>query len=210
MKSSLTAALITFTVMSLQLSAQTGSVSSTTSDKSKKNLYIDVHHLTPGKITYKDIEGAHAKDLQVEKKYGVHILRYWANADKGLVYCLASAGDSNALRQTHAEAHGLIPDQIYKVTEGNWADVMGKKNLFLDMHELGAGKVTAKDVEAAHVKDLATEHKYGVNIINYWFDEKSGIVMCLAEAKDANALIKTHKEAHGLVPISVVKVKQGK
>ena len=51
--------------------------------------------------------------------------------------------------------------------------------------------------------------KYGVNLINYWVDEKNGTVMCLAQAPDSAALIKTHKEAHGLIPVSVMLVKQG-
>ena len=33
--------------------------------------------------------------------------------------------------------------------------------------------------------------------------------MCLAQAKDSNALIQTHKEAHGLLPARVSKVKEG-
>jgi len=33
--------------------------------------------------------------------------------------------------------------------------------------------------------------------------------MCLLQAKDAASVIKTHKEAHGLVPAYVLKVKQG-
>ena len=35
------------------------------------------------------------------------------------------------------------------------------KKLFLDVHDVGPGKVTAKDVAGAHQKDLATEKKYG-------------------------------------------------
>jgi hypothetical protein len=85
----------------------------------------------------------------------------------------------------------------------------GKNNLYLDIHELGAGKVTAADVAGAHQKDLAIQGKYGVNLINYWVDEKKGTVMCLAQAPDSTALINTHKEAHGLIPIRVEKVKQG-
>jgi hypothetical protein len=27
--------------------------------------------------------------------------------------------------------------------------------------------------------------KYGVNFINYWVDEKNGVVMCLSEAADS-------------------------
>ena len=42
------------------------------------------------------------------------------------------------------------------------------KNLYIDVHHLGAGKVTVKDVAVAHQKDLAVEEKYGVNIIQYF------------------------------------------
>jgi hypothetical protein len=95
------------------------------------------------------------------------------------------------------------------VTEGTEAALKGNRNLFLDIHYLGAGHVTAKDVAGAHQKDLAIQSKYGVNLINYWVNERDGIVMCLAEAKDSSALINTHREAHGLLPSKVFKVKQG-
>src|SRR5436853_608072 len=85
----------------------------------------------------------------------------------------------------------------------------GGKHLFLDVHQLDAAKVTGKDVAAAHQKDLAMQKKYGVNLVNYWVDEKEGIVMCLAQAKDSMDLIKTHKEAHGLLPARVMMVKEG-
>jgi hypothetical protein len=112
------------------------------------------------------------------------------------------------LRRTHAEAHGLLPDRIYEVTEGQEAALKGNDNLYLDIHQVGAG-VRAEDVAAAHKKDLAVQKKYGVNLIDYWFDAEDGIIMCLAQAPDSNALINTHKEAHGLVPVHVSKVQQG-
>src|SRR4051794_22809253 len=59
--------------------------------------------------------------------------------------------------------------------------------LFLDVHDLGPGKVTAEAVAAAHKKDLATQGKYGVHYQSYWFDEKEGKVYCLAEAPSAEA-----------------------
>ncbi|PWT77312.1 MAG: DUF4242 domain-containing protein [Bacteroidetes bacterium] len=75
---------------------------------------------------------------------------------------------------------------------------------------MGPGKVSAAAVAGAHEKDLAVQKKYGVNLIDYWVDEKAGIVMCLAQAKDSAALVNTHKEAHGLMPLTVEAVKQGK
>jgi len=155
------------------------------------------------------VQAAHQKDLGVQKKYGVNMIKYWFDETKGDVYCLLSSPDTQSIRKTHAEAHGLLPDEIYQVTTGKEEIIKGKDNLYLDLHELGAGKVTAKDAAEAHKKDLAVQKKHGVNLINYWVDEKNGVVMCLAQAPNADSLINTHKEAHGLVPVKVVKVKQG-
>ncbi|HET6253086.1 MAG TPA: DUF4242 domain-containing protein [Puia sp.] len=173
------------------------------------SLYIDVHHLGPGKVTATAVAAAHQKDLAVEKKYNVTFIKYWVDVNKGDVYCLSSATDPQSIRATHSEAHGLLPDQIYKVTAGQEAILKGNNNFYLDIHELGPGNVTAAAVAAAHQKDLAVEQKYGVNFINYWVDEKSGTVLCLSQAPDSLAVINTHKEAHGLIPVSVVKVEQG-
>ena len=193
--------------ISFHISAQ--AIDTSAQLKNAINLYIDVHQLTPGKVKFTDVEAAHVKDLAVENKYGVHFINYWVDEEQGLVYCLSSTGDSSSIRKTHAEAHGLLPDHIFKVTEGSAAALTGNKNLFLDIHKLGAGNVTAAAVADAHKKDLAVQGKYGVNFINYWVDEKAGVVMCLSEAADSNAIIATHKEAHGLIPVEILSVKQG-
>ena len=174
-----------------------------------KHLFIDVHHVAPGTITNADVAAAHAKDLAVEKKYGVEFIKYWVDTARGAIYCLSSANDSVSVMKTHAEAHGLLPENVYPVTAGTEAVLNGGKNLFLDVHELGAGNVTASAVEGAHQKDLAVEKKYGVNFINYWVNEKDGVIMCLSQAPDSNAVINTHKDAHGLLPKYVLQVKQG-
>jgi len=176
---------------------------------SSNNLYLDVHHFGAGKVKFEDVEKAHAKDLATEKQYGVQFIKYWVDEADGNVYCLSSAPDSGAIRKTHAQAHGLLPDQIYMVNAGKESSEVNNANYFLDIHHLGAGKVTAKDVAAAHQKDLAVEKKYGVNFINYWVNEKDGIVVCFSQAPDSNAIVATHKEAHGLVPDEIEQVKQG-
>jgi len=189
---------------SFQLRAQTTSTGDGT-----KHLYIDVHHLGAGNVTYEAVAAAHAKDLAVENKYNTQFLKYWVDESKGVVYCLSSTADTASIRKTHAAAHGLLPDHIYAVTDGMAAAMKGNTNLYLDVHELGAGKVTAKDVAGAHQKDLAVQQQYAVNFINYWVDEKEGVVMCLSEAKDSSDVIKTHAAAHGLLPAYIMKVKQG-
>jgi uncharacterized protein Usg len=193
------ATFVAINLVSLQLCAQ--------SDNKSKNLYMDIHHLGPGKVKYEDVAKAHAKDLAVEGKYGVNFIKYWVDEANGNVYCLSSAADTQSIRKTHAEAHGLLPDQIYLVKGGAESSLNSGQKFFLDVHKLGEGKVTAKDVAAAHQKDLAVEQKYGVNFINYWVNEKDGIVVCFSQAPDSTAIINTHKEAHGLVPAYVEQVK---
>jgi len=204
-------------VISCRLYAQQQNNSTASSKKSNssktkhadKYLFIDVHHLEPGKITYEGVAKAHVKDLATEKKYGVKFIKYWVDTARGYVYCLSSARDTQSIVKTHSEAHGLLPDRVYLVTDGPEATLNGGKDLFLDVHELGAGNVKASDVAGAHQKDLAVQKKYGVNFINYWVNEKDGIVMCLSEAPDPSAIVNTHKEAHGLIPKYVEEVKQG-
>lgn len=176
----------------------------------KNHLYMDVHQLEPGKVKFADVAAAHQKDLATQGKYGVNFIKYWVDEKNGLVYCLSSSPDSEAVKHTHAESHGLIPAQVYEVSSGEETPDIKPENLYLDVHQLGAGKVTVKDVAEAHKKDLAVEGKNNVSFINYWVDEKNGVVMCLSQAPNEQAVIKTHKEAHGLIPESVVAVKEGK
>ena len=171
--------------------------------------FIDVHDLEPGKVTFEDVAGAHKKDLATQGRYGVNFLKFWVDEQKGKVYCLSTANNEESVKNSHKEAHGLIPSVVYKVTDGPEAVTTGNKQFFIDVHEMGPGNVTAKDVAGAHDKDLATQGKYGVNFINYWVDEKKGVIMCLSEAADSNAVKKTHKEAHGLLPAYILQVKQG-
>ncbi|HXR84982.1 MAG TPA: DUF4242 domain-containing protein [Hanamia sp.] len=194
---------------SLVLFAVCFSLGSSAQNNGTSNLYIDVHHLGAGNVTSEGVANAHAKDLATEDKYGVKFIKYWVDTARGDVYCLSSSPDPESIRKTHAEAHGLLPDSIYLVTSGTTAAMQGGKNLFLDVHELGAGNVTAAAVAEAHKKDLAVEKKYGVNFLNYWVNEKDGVIMCLSEAPDSNAVIETHREAHGLLPKYVLQVKEG-
>ena len=201
--------ILVFSAISFNLSAQPLKPDSSNQKASVNHLYIDVHQLEPGKVKFEAVAEAHKKDLATQDKYGVNFMKYWVDEKKGLVYCLSSANDSGAVKKTHAEAHGLLPANIYEVTDGEAAAIKNKDNLFLDIHYLGAGNVTAHAVAEAHLKDLNTQNKYGVNFINYWVNEKEGVIMCLSQAKDSSSIIKTHQEAHGLLPKTILKVKQG-
>lgn len=173
-----------------------------------KKLYLDVHDIGPGKVTFAAVADAHKKDLATQGEFDVSFIKYWVDEQAGKVYCLAEASSEANLFKTHEKAHGLVPDNIMEVSSGTEAALNGRQ-LFLDVHHLEPGSVTAEAVAGAHEKDLAVQGKYDVSFINYWVDERLGTVVCLSEAPDSLAVIKTHTEAHGLVPSKVERVQQG-
>ena len=79
-------------------------------------LFMDVHHITGG-VSEADVAGAHAADLAVQGAHGVNYLRYWVNEAEGKIFCLVEAPDAEAANAVHKEAHGLVADEIYPVTE---------------------------------------------------------------------------------------------
>lgn len=80
-------------------------------------LFMDEHDL--GKVSAADVAGAHAKDLEVQAKYGVKYQRYWVNEEAGKIYCLVEAPDAEAANTVRREAHGLVASSIHEVIEGS-------------------------------------------------------------------------------------------
>jgi hypothetical protein len=176
-----------------------------------RKLFLDIHEIGKGKVTAKDVADAHRKDLATQGKYGVDYKAYWVDEKEGKVYCLAEAPSAEAASIVHREAHGLLASKIMEVTadNSNWVPSPGMK-LYMDVHHLGPGKVTAKDVAGAHKKDLAVGPKHNVTYLNYWLDAATGTVVCLSQAPSAEAAIAVHREAHGLIPDSIEQVSEGR
>ena len=80
-------------------------------------LYLDMHKNIPG-LTAKAIAGAHAKDLEVQGKYGVKFLKYWFDEGAGKAFCLMEAPSKEAAAAVHREAHGLVADRSMKSRKG--------------------------------------------------------------------------------------------
>lgn len=173
--------------------------------------FIDVHDVGPDKVQFTGVSAAHEKDLATEWKHGVDFHMYFVNENEGKIYCISQAPNANSIYETHKEAHGLVPDQIMRVAQGEEAGLpAGNKQLYLDIHHFPPGSVTPEAIAEAHKKDIATEGKQGVHFINYWVDETNGTVMCLSTAPNEDAIKHTHKEALGLSPDTIIKVKGGK
>ena len=79
-------------------------------------LYMDVHNMEGG-VSAADVAGAHAADLDTQGKYGVSYLRYWVDESAGKIFCLVEADDAESANTVHSEAHGLVADEIYAVSE---------------------------------------------------------------------------------------------
>ena len=77
-------------------------------------LYIDIHRQVEG-LTGEAAAGAHARDLDVQEKYGVTYLRYWYGEGTGTGYYLCEAPSKEAAVAAHREAHRLVADEIIEV-----------------------------------------------------------------------------------------------
>ena len=79
-------------------------------------LFMDVHEIAGG-VAAADVADAHRKDLETQAKYGVSYLRYWVDEEAGKIFCLAEAESAEDCATVHREAHGLVADAIYRVSE---------------------------------------------------------------------------------------------
>lgn len=61
-------------------------------------LFVDVHHHVEG-LTAQAVAGAHERDLEVQKKYGVTYLKYWFDEGTGQVFCLVEARTKRLLKR---------------------------------------------------------------------------------------------------------------
>jgi hypothetical protein len=81
-------------------------------------LFMDVHHHLPEGATADDVADAHRADVATQQQYGVEYLRYWVDEGSGKVFCLVEAPDAETASTVHREAHGLVADEIFQVSEG--------------------------------------------------------------------------------------------
>jgi hypothetical protein len=79
-------------------------------------LYMDVHNIDGG-VSVDDVAKAHEADLATQGAHGVEYKKYWVDEAAGKIFCLVEAPDADAANTVHREAHGLVADQIFEVSE---------------------------------------------------------------------------------------------
>jgi hypothetical protein len=79
-------------------------------------LFMDTHTIEGG-VSASDVAAAHQADLATQGPHGVDYLRYWVDEAAGKIFCLVEAPDAEAAHTVHREAHGLVADEIFRVSE---------------------------------------------------------------------------------------------
>jgi len=79
-------------------------------------LYMDVHNIDGG-VSAEDVAKAHEADLAKQAEHDVHYRHYWVDEKAGKIFCLVEAPTADAAATVHREAHGLVADEIFEVTE---------------------------------------------------------------------------------------------
>jgi hypothetical protein len=79
-------------------------------------LFMDVHSIEGG-VGAADVAAAHEADLAHQAAHGVSYLKYWVDEEAGKIFCLVDAPNAEAANTVHREAHGLVADEIFLVSE---------------------------------------------------------------------------------------------
>jgi class 3 adenylate cyclase len=80
----------------------------------------------------------------------------------------------------------------------------GRVPFFMDRHEFSG--LTAVDAANMHLKDMALQDSFGVQLLTYWFDYDRQTAFCLAKAASADAVKALHAASHGAIPNQVIEV----
>lgn len=81
-------------------------------------LYMDVHNIEGG-VSAEDVAKAHQADVETQAGHGVNYKSYWVDESAGKIFCLVEAPSAEAAHTVHREAHGLVADEIFEVSEGH-------------------------------------------------------------------------------------------
>ena len=113
-------------------------------------LYMDIHEVSGG-VSAEDVAKAHAEDVKIEDKYGVHYHKYWVNEKAGKIFCLCHAPNAEAAVQVHREAHGMVADKVIEIQP--------------ELAEGFLGGVEVNDAGAALVPGATNERDPGIRTV---------------------------------------------
>jgi class 3 adenylate cyclase len=77
-------------------------------------VYMDRHQVPKG-TPLGEVLNAHEKDMAVEHKHMCKARTFWLDDERGYINCLIEAPTKDHVIAMHAEAHGLLPNEIMEV-----------------------------------------------------------------------------------------------
>lgn len=78
-------------------------------------LYMDRHEIPDDDASPMDVAMAHARDMEIQSKYGVDYITYWFDHQRGAGFCLVEGPSIDVVEAVHREAHGLMPTKVIEV-----------------------------------------------------------------------------------------------
>lgn len=93
-------------------------------------------HDVPG-ASAEDVAKAHVSDLAIAAQHGVQFFSYWFDPESSGAFCFARAPEREALIAVHESSHGLVPNQIIAVSEGDVLRFLGQVRDPADASEVG-------------------------------------------------------------------------
>ena len=140
-------------------------------------LYMDIHEV-PGGVSAEDVAKAHAEDVKIEDKYGVHYHKYWVNEKAGKIFCLCHAPNAEAAIQVHREAHGMLADKLIEIQP--------------ELAEGFLGGVEVNEAGAALVRDGTNERDPGIRTVLFTdIVDSTALTQTLGD-ESAMALLELH------------------
>ena len=88
-------------------------------------LYMDRHEI-PDEAEPLDIATAHARDVEVQEKYGVDYITYWFDHQSGAGFCLVEGPSVDVVEAVHREAHGLLASKVIEVDRATVEAFLGQ------------------------------------------------------------------------------------
>jgi len=77
-------------------------------------IYMDRHDIAPG-TSSEQVAEAHIEDVKLQHLHGCKAITYWFDEERSSVFCLFDAPSKKAVKDLHANSHGLMPNQIMEV-----------------------------------------------------------------------------------------------
>ena len=148
-------------------------------------IYMDRHYVEG--VTRHSIEAAHKLDLEIQEEYNVTIMTYWFDEERSTSFCLADAPDAESLRDLHAVAHGLVPNEIFEVDPLVVEAFLGR--IEDPVADLGEGEEPNQDeVDAAYRSIMFTDLKGSTQLAVQLGDKKAMHLLRIHNAMTREAI----------------------